>query len=218
MFRSVLTLISKDALLELRRKTSIAGILIYIISSVYICYLSFRQIIDVPTWNALFWIVILFAAVNAVARNFLNDSKGVQLYNYLLLSPVTLIISRIIFNVFYLFILASVTFFFYSLFLGSLVENMTMFFTGLILGSACLASILTLMSAIASKAGGNPSLVAILGFPVIIPTLMTVIRFSKNAIDGIAWSVNINYIIILGALFIISIVMAILLFPYLWKE
>ena len=160
----------------------------------------------------------MFAAVNAVARNFLSDSKGIQLYNYLLLSPVVMILSRIIFNVFYLFILASITFLFYTLFLGNLVNDMAMFASGMLLGCGCLAAILTLMSAIAAKAGGNPSLVAVLGFPVIIPTLMTVMRFTKNAIDGLAWSVNLHYLLILGALFIMSIVMAILLFPYLWKE
>jgi heme exporter protein B len=218
MFKAVLTIIGRDSLLELRRKTSMAGILIYVVSSVYICYLSFRQIIDVPTWNALLWIIILFAAINAVAKSFITESKGVQLYNYLLISPVVMILSRIAFNVFFMTILALITFSFYSLFLGNLVGNITMFACGLILGSACLASVLTLMSAIASKAGGNPSLVAVLGFPVIIPTLMTVMRYTKNAIDGLAWSVNLHYLLILGALFIISVVMAVLLFPYLWKD
>lgn len=218
MINSVLSIFLKDALLEARRKTSFAGILVYVIGTVYVCYLSFRLIIDVPTWNALYWIILLFAAVNAVARNFLVETRGIQLYNYLIFSPSSFIISRILFNVIYLFSIAMVTYLFYALFLGNLVQDIPMFLISAFLGTACLSSILTLMSAIASSAGGNPSLVAILGFPVILPTLLTVIRSSKNAIDGLAWSVNMQYLIVLGTLFILSLVLAILLFPYLWKD
>ncbi len=212
------SLIARDLKLEFRRKSTLAGLLIYVMSSVFICYLSFRQIIDIPTWNALLWIIILFAAVNAVVRSFLNESRGIQLFHYLLVSPVQLILARISFNTAYLVMLAIITTLFYSLFLGHSIEDIPMFLLGIILGCACLSSVLTLMSAIASKAGNNPSLVAILGFPVIIPTLMTVIRFSKNAIDGISWSVNLNYALILLALFAMTVIMAILLFPYLWKD
>jgi heme exporter protein B len=86
------------------------------------------------------------------------------------------------------------------------------------LGSAGLSSTLTLVSAIASRAGNNPSMMAILSFPILIPLLMTIMRFSKNAIDGIGWSVNSNYAIILAALTAMVTLLSYLLFPYLWRD
>lgn len=72
----------------------LTGVLIYVVSTGFICYMSFRQIIDIPTWNALFWIIMVFAAINAVARSFMQESKGLQLYYYTLLHPASVILSR----------------------------------------------------------------------------------------------------------------------------
>ena len=121
-------------------------------------------------------------------------------------------------NLIILVILALVTYLFYSIFIGNLVSDNVMFLTGLVVGVACLSTIFTLISGIAAKAGGSASMIAILGFPVIIPTLLTCIRFSKNAIDGLSWSVNLNYLLVMLALLVISSVLAVLLFPYLWKD
>lgn len=196
----------------------LTGVLIYVVSTGFICYMSFRQIIDIPTWNALFWIIMVFAAINAVARSFMQESKGLQLYYYTLLHPASVILSRILYNSFLLLTVAFVHLLFYSLFLGNQIADLPMFMVGLILGSTGLASTLTLVSAIASRANNSPSLMAILSFPILIPLLMTILRFSKNAIDGIGWSVNGNYAWILVALTGIVITLSYLLFPYLWRD
>lgn len=196
----------------------LTGVLIYVVSTGFICYMSFRQIIDIPTWNALFWIIMVFAAINAVARSFMQESRGLQLYYYTLLHPAAVILSRILYNSFLLLTVALVHLLFYSLFLGNQIADLPMFMVGLILGSTGLASTLTLVSAIASRANNSPSLMAILSFPILIPLLMTILRFSKNAIDGIDWAVNGNYAWILVALTGIVITLSYLLFPYLWRD
>ena len=218
MLNNIIQLVIKEFRLEWRQKSVITGILIYVISTVFICYLTFRQVIDVPTWNALFWIIMMFAAVNAVARSFMQESRGVQLYYYTLLNPVAVILSKIIYNSILLCTVALVNFLFYSLFLGNIVSDEGMFLVGLMLGSIGLAATLTLISAVASRANGSPSLMAILSFPILIPLLMTIIRFSKNAIDGIGWAVNSSYAIIMVALFGMVTGLSYLLFPYLWRD
>lgn len=218
MFRDLLFLAAKEFRLEWRQKTMLTGVLIYVVSTGFICYMSFRQIIDIPTWNALFWIIMVFAAINAVARSFMQESRGLQLYYYTLLHPAAVILSRILYNSFLLLTVALVHLLFYSLFLGNQIADLPMFMVGLILGSTGLASTLTLVSAIASRANNSPSLMAILSFPILIPLLMTILRFSKNAIDGIDWAVNGNYAWILVALTGIVITLSYLLFPYLWRD
>ncbi len=218
MVQELFYLVAKEFQLEWRQKSVITGILIYVISTVFICYLTFRQVIDIPTWNALFWIIMVFAAVNAVARSFMQENRGVQLYYYTLLNPAMVIISKIIYNTTLLMIVALVNFLFYSLFLGNEVSDTRMFIFGLLLGSACLAATLTLISAVASRANSSPSMMAILSFPILIPMLMTIMRFSKNAIDGIGWVINGNYALVLIALFGMVVTLSYLLFPYLWRD
>src|SRR6218665_2545820 len=97
LVQQVKHLIKKEIILEWRSKYALNGVLLYVVSTVFVCFMSF-QIIDKITWNALFWIIMLFASINAIAKSFLQESKGRQLYTYTLVSPVALIIAKTIYN------------------------------------------------------------------------------------------------------------------------
>ncbi len=218
ILQEVRFLIRKEIMQEWKQKYAFQGLLLYVIATVFVCYLSFRQIIDPPTWNALFWIILLFAGVNAVAKSFMQESRGRRLYFYTLANARSIIIAKTIYSLLLMIILSIISLFFYSLFVGSPVQDYPMYFIAMILGSAGFASVLSMVSAIASKAGSNATLMAVLSFPILIPLLMTTIRFSKNAMDGLAWSVNVNFIIILVSLNVMVVALSYLLFPYLWRE
>lgn len=218
MYKEIQYLIQKEIMMEWKQKYAFNGLLLYVLSTVFICYLSFKQIIDPPTWNALFWIILLFAAVNAVAKSFMQETRGRQLYMYTIVSAQAVILSKIIYNLILMLVISMINLFFYSLFIGNIVQDMPMFMLGLLLGSAGFASVLTMISAIASKAGSNTTLMAILSFPILIPMLITIIRFSKNAMDGLAASVSYQFMIMLLGLNVLVIALSFLLFPYLWRE
>src|SRR2546425_12374837 len=91
-------LIAKELKLEWKQKYAFNGLVLYVVSTIFVCYLSFKQIIDPPTWNALFWIIMLFAAVNAIAKSFLTESRGRQLYFYSIASAQSVILSKVIYN------------------------------------------------------------------------------------------------------------------------
>lgn len=211
-------LTEKEIRLEWRQKYAFNGLLLYVISTVYICYLSFKNIIDPATWNALFWIIMLFAAVNAITKSFAQESKGRLLYYYTLTSPHAIILSKIIYNTVLMLVLSMINIFFYSLLIGNIVQDMNLYIISLVLGSIGFSTTLTMVSAIASKANNNGTLMAILGFPILIPLLITIIRLSKNAIDGVDWSVSYQYIIILAAINIMVAALSFVLFPYLWRD
>jgi heme exporter protein B len=211
-------LLRKDFKLEWRQKASISGILLYVISSVFVAYLSFRIIEHPATWNALFWIILLFAATNAAGKSFSRESRSTGLYIYSITSPQAIIIAKIIYNIILMLVIALTSYVFFSLFLGDLVKDKTMFFISLVLGSMGFASVLTLIAGIASKSSGNFTLMAILGFPVLLPLLLTLMRISKNAIDGLDPTVNYQYILILLLINMIVIILGYILFPYLWRD
>lgn len=216
--KEIRNLILKEISLEWKTKYAFNGLLLYVVSTIFVCFLSFKQVIDPPTWNALFWIIMLFASVNAVAKSFMTESRGRLLYMYTLASAEAVIISKTVYNVLLLLLLSIINLLFYSIFLGNLVDDMGMFIVGMLLGCMGFASIMTLISAIASKAGGNSTLMAILSFPILIPLLITIIRFTKNAMDGLGWGVNYKFLVILLALNLLTMTLSYLLFPYLWRE
>jgi heme exporter protein B len=211
-------LIKKEFLLEFRQKSTLAGILVYIVATVFISALSFKKIIHPTVWNALFWTIFMFITVNVSTKSFMQETKGKGLYNYLYYHPRYFILSKVMYNMILMAVLSLLTFFFYSWFVGSMVQDMGMFMLALLFSSSAFSGVLSLMSAIASKANNNISLMAILSFPVLMPLLLVSVKLSKHAIDGLAWSVSYKYLLILIMLNFVVVALATLLFNYLWKD
>lgn len=217
LFKQIQYLIIKELKLEMRNKYALGGILLYVVSTVFVCYLSFKKIIDPRTWNALFWIILLFASINAVAKSFISETRGKLLYLYTLVSPQAVILSKIIYNSLLLVVLSSLCLFVYTVFVGNIIQDLQLFFVTLLLGSFGFSSLLTMVSAIASKSSNNFTLMAILSFPIMIPLLMVLLKLSKNAIDGLEkW--DFNYLMVLIFLNVIIVALSYLLFRYLWRD
>jgi heme exporter protein B len=218
LFSQVKYLISKEIMLEWRSRYALNGILLYVVSTVFVCYLSFREISNPPTWNALFWIIMLFASVNAITKSFIQESHSRQLYYYTITGPQAIIISKIIYNVFLMLLLSAIALGFYMLVFKNPVGDPLFYMLSVLLGSISFASVFTMISAIASKAGNGGALMAILSFPVVIPLLIVLIKLSKNAMDGLDRSVSYNEIGVLLAIDAIVVTTSLLLFPYLWRD
>lgn len=217
VLKQIQYLVFKELSLELRNKYALGGILLYVVSTVFVSYLSFKQIINAPTWNALFWIILLFASINGVAKSFIGESRGRLLYLYTLASPQAVILSKIIYNSLLLLIISGLCLLVYSIFVGNLVQDMPLFILTLILGSFGFSSLLTMVSAIASRTNNNFSLMAILSFPIMMPLLMVLLKLSKNAVDGLErW--DLNYLLVLGCINVIILALSYLLFRYLWRD
>jgi heme exporter protein B len=215
----ILSLIKKELLLEFRQKATIGGVLVYIIGTVFVSALCFKGKLDKPTWNALFWVITLFTSVTISGKSFFKETGGQALFNFLHYTPQQFIISKIIYNMLFMLCLSFITFFFYVFFIKNEVENMGLFVIILILASTGLAGVLSLMSAIASKASGNFAIMSILSFPVLLPIILVVIHLSKQAIDGIECAgLGFDFLVILTALNILTIALSFILFPYLWRD
>ncbi len=217
LLKQIQFLVRKEVVLEWRSKYAFNGILLYVVSTIFVCYLSFKQI-DAPVWNALFWIIMLFASVNAIAKSFLQENKGRQLYYYSIASARAVIISKIIYNILLMLLLSVIAIGFYMMVFNNPVGDPLYYFFAVLIGSISFATVFTMISGIASKANNSGSLMAILSFPVIIPLLMVLIKFSKNAMDGLDRSISNDEIGVLAAINIIVITVSLILFPFLWKE
>ena len=219
MNNAVWTLIRKDVLLELRQKHTLYGILLYLASTIFILFLSLPDAPSYQTWNALFWMMQLFVCVNAVAKSFLQESKARLLYFQTLVSPASFLVAKLVYNILLMLILSVCTYFIFGLFLDNPTQSAGLFLGIAMLGGVGISMVFTLMSAIASKAQQSAALMAILGFPVILPQLLLIMRLSKAAFGEVFRE---NALLQLAALTagmdLLVVILAMILFPYLWKD
>ena len=225
LFNQTWNLLKKEILLEWRSKYALNGVLLYMVSTVFVCYISFHLSPGFSgsagypiVWNILFWIIILFASVNAIAKSFIQENKGRLLYYYTIASPQAIILSKTIYNILLMSLLSVLALIVYLLFFPNDIGDPLFYFLAVLLGSISFSTVFTMISAIASKAGNNGTLMAILSFPVIIPVILLLIRISKSAMDGVERSLLYGNIGILFAINVIVIATSLLLFPYLWRD
>ncbi|MFZ9301492.1 MAG: heme exporter protein CcmB [Chitinophagaceae bacterium] len=212
------TLFKKDWMLEMRQQYAFYGVMLYVASTIFVLYLAIGES-AYETWNALFWITQLFVCLNAVAKSFLQESRARMLYFYTISHPIEYMLSKIMYSVVLMMILNTVTLFLYIAFMGNPTEYLLQYIGISYLGGFGLSIIFTMLAAIASKAMQQASLMAILGFPVIIPQLLLLIRLSKSAFaetfrEGVVTQVT----LLLLALDLGIIILSVILFPFLWKD
>jgi heme exporter protein B len=217
-FKQLRWLLLREAQLEWQQKYTLSGILFYAFCMVFIISLSLSRSVNPAIWNGIFWIILLFAAVNTAAKSFLSESPGQRYYLYQLAGPGMLILARILYNAGLLIVLSLIILILYALFSGFPVQSPGMFALCVILGSMGFASVLTLISGISALAGNRPALMAILGFPILIPFLNVLIRMSRIALDGLDTSLMQGDLLFSGMMILLSITLSYLLFPYLWRE
>lgn len=216
----ILHLIRKDIKLDWRNSSLIGSILLYVVSSVYITYLAFRDSIDITTWNSLFWLITLFTAFNATSKSFSSEERN-YFYLYTLISPQALLLSKMIYNIMLMMLVAFLSLAGFFLFISDDYLNQSNFLNymmGVISGSMGFAVILTMISAIASKTGNKSGMMAILGFPVIIPFLMATIKYSGQTLNGQGLSITGSSLIIMVIIIALVAALSYLLFPYIWRE
>jgi heme exporter protein B len=225
LFNQTWNLFKKEVLLEWRSKYAFNGVLLYVVSTVFVCYISFSLTPGFSgspgykvVWNVLFWIIILFASVNAIAKSFLQENRGRLLYYYSIASPQAIILSKTIYNILLMSLLSVLALIVYLLFFPNSVGDPYFYFLSVLMGSISFSTVFTMISAIASKAGNNGTLMAILSFPVIIPVILLLIRISKSAMDGTSRALNYGNISVLCAINVIVIATSLLLFPFLWRD
>jgi heme exporter protein B len=151
MFNRVVALLSKDILLESRQQHTFYGILLYIASTIFVLYLSVDSL-AADVWNGLFWVIQLFICVNAVAKSFLQESRGRMLYFYSIVSPVEFIIAKMGYNLVLMMLMSLVSLLLYTVFLGNPLSNALQFTGIVVLGGVSISLVFTLMSAIAATA------------------------------------------------------------------
>lgn len=217
LMKEVVFLLRKDLRLELRSSYAISGILLYVFSTVFIVYSSFQNV-QPDVWNALFWVIVLFASISAVVKSFVQENGARELYYYTLVNPTSILLSKILYNIFLLSLLSLLTWLGFSFVAGNPVKETAQFFGVIFLGATGFSITFTFVSAISSKADSSSTLMAILGFPLIIPILLTLIKLSANALRLMRDTAIEKDVMILVSIDLLLLGVALVLFPFLWRD
>ncbi len=203
--------------MEWRQKYALNGIFLYVLSTVFLIYMAF-EVVQLKEWIALFWIIVLFASVNAVAKSFLQESQGRLLYFYTLVNPGHYLLAKMLYNTLLLMALTILTHLVFLVLLGNPLTNAGGWLLLILLGSLGFAFTFTMVSAIASKAQNNATLMAILSFPVILPQMALLVDASRVIQKQGVFLEAGDSLLALGSIDVIVLVVSFLLFPYLWRE
>lgn len=203
-------------LLELRQQHSFYGILLYVAATTFVLYLA----VDEPqpgAWNGLYWVLQLFICTNAVAKSFLGESRGRMLYYQNLCSAEQFILAKLIFNAGLMLCINTAGYFLFTLLLGNPIVHAGKFLVIAGLGSFSLSMLFTFIAAIAAKASGNAAVMAILGFPIIIPQLLLLLKLSAAALSTQGSFQTSAFLLLLGS-DVLIVLLAMVLFPFLWRD
>jgi heme exporter protein B len=212
----IFTLFKKDLLLEIRQQYSFYGVLLYIGATIFVLYMAIEAP-ETNVWNGLFWVIQLFISINAVAKSFLQESRGRMLYFYSIAGPRDFVLAKLLFNSLLMLLMSLLSLALFTLFLGNPVQKAGAFIGLVLLGGWSLSLVFTFLAAIVAKAQQNAAIMAILGFPIIIPQLLLLMRLS-NAAFSETTPIPIATVLLLIALDAMVILLSVILFPFLWKD
>ena len=225
-------LLYKELLLEWKQKYALSGLMLYVACMVAIITLNFVDGVQIDdreldinilnlsghAWNIMYWLILLFVAINAVAKSFTAEREGQLRYLYSMAHPTAIMLAKTLYNALLMALIGLVTFGLHSLFGGQSVKSLDIFLVASIIGGLAFASSLTLVSAIASKADNKTTLLAVLAFPLMAALLLVLIGVTEAAWEGKAWADVGSDVVSVVGISAALIGLSVMLFPFVWRE
>ena len=217
MLSNIYRLIHKEIQLEWRQKTALGTIFIYVLGTTFLIYLVFQGNITIPVWVALFWVIALFTTVNAASKSFIKDANEQFYYLRSVVTPLEIIFAKIIYNALLIVVLSIVISLVMILFFNENIANKPLFLLTVLLGAIGFSNLFTLLSAITARTQ-NFALLAILGFPIILPLLLLIVKMSDLANFAIQQKDIYMHLGAIALLDVITLILSVVLFPYIWRD
>jgi heme exporter protein B len=140
-----------------------------------------------------------------------------MLYYYTLNHPTNFILAKLLYNGILMMAISAISLLFFLLLMGNPVDKMSAFIGLVFLGGFSLSLVFGFLAAIAARAQQNAAIMAILGFPVIIPQVVLLMRLSSTAFSPLL-TIPTPTVLLLLALDALVMLLAVILFPFLWKD
>ncbi|MEM6327881.1 MAG: heme exporter protein CcmB [Bacteroidota bacterium] len=211
-----------DARLELRTRTALGALAMFVVASLVLVYLALgRAPVSVAVQAALLWVVIVFAGAVGLGRAFVaEEERGTTLLLRLAAPASAVYVGKLAFNVVLTLALTAIASLGMQLLLPGSLGAPGLYWAGLGLGALGLASTTTLLSALLARAQAAGPLLPVLAFPLLVPLLAPAVQLTIDASGTAAgaWAVARPNLLTLAAYAGLTTAASLLLFEYVWRD
>lgn len=200
---------------EYRSWPQIASLLLFMWCIAYVIY-RVRPEITVSDFNFIYWIIVLLTSVSVAIRGTAHARSGERLIMYSIVSPSTALIGLLLFNALYMLIVALALYLGMILLFYPQITFSLSYLLVIVVGGSTIGIVLSFVSAISRYLDGQHTALSVLSIPLLIPSLILSQNIGEELLNS--GQLETDKFVILIALAMISTALAILLFPYLWRE
>ena len=220
-FNKSIAVFRKEIAMEFRSRIALSALFLFMVITIStIAFTTAGERIEKYIASALLWIVLFFGSMTGLSRTFvMEEERGTSLLLKLSSRPIEVFFGKLLFMITLSMSLSILGAGLFLFFLPSLIiGNMMLYWIMVIILSVCMASAITAIAAIISKANGKGALFPVLSFPVLLPPALLGIEALSMAIHGADISEAGTTIIVLLSYAGIMISVSSLLFEFIWNE
>jgi heme exporter protein B len=220
-FNKSIAVFRKEIAMEFRSRIALSALFLFMVITIStIAFTTAGERIEKYIASALLWIVLFFGSMTGLSRTFvMEEERGTSLLLKLSSRPIEVFFGKLLFTIMLSMSLSILGAGLFLFFLPSLIiGNMMLYWIMVIILSVCMASAITAIAAIISKANGKGALFPVLSFPVLLPPALLGIEALSMAIHGANISEAGSTIIVLLSYAGIMISVSSLLFEFIWNE
>lgn len=211
----------KEVSMEFRSRIALSALFLFMVITIStIAFTTAGERIEKYIASALLWIVLFFGSMTGLSRTFvMEEERGTSLLLKLSSRPIEVFFGKLLFTMTLSLSLSILGAGLFLFFLPSLeIGNMMLYWIMVSILSICMASAITAIAAIISKANGKGALFPVLSFPVLLPPALLGIEALSMAIHGAEIAEAGSTIIVLLSYAGIMISVSSLLFEFIWNE
>ena len=219
--KSISAVFMKDVRSELRTRYGITALALFVVSAIALVMFAVAdEALERPIAAAMLWVLMFYTALTGLGRGFVSEEeRGTSLFLRLSTPSSAVYLGKLLINI-VLSVLSNLTallLFLIFLPMDAMWDLLTLL-TSVFVGSVGLASVVTIVSAIVSKAGTRNALLPVLSFPILVPIIMTGVNAVLMGFAGLTLIDASGDIVFMASYSGIVILVSFFVFDVIWSD
>lgn len=217
---SILAILKKDFLSELRTRYVLGTIFMFALTTLVVISFTMGAYQLEPGFHAaLLWIIIFFAAMAGLGRSFVKEEEAsTSLLLRLSATGEDVFIGKILFNFCVLMLMLFLIAPLYLLLMTPPLELYAAWGLILVLGALGMAGTGTILAAIVARSANKGTLLTVLAFPIMLPVLITAVNATTLIYELQSFQAIVSDLVFIFSYSGIMITVSYFLFNFVWEE
>lgn len=218
--RSGWAVLRKDVRSEYRTRYSVNGLFLFaLVTLTALSFATGGAGLSPLLAAVFFWVIVLFSVFASLAQTFVKEAETkTDVFLKLNTADDAVFFGKWAYNLLLVVLLEVVLTPLFAIMLNVNIGHWGTWIAAILLGGIGLVSTTTLLGALIAAANVRTSLFSVLGFPVLLPLLVTAIRLSELCFGGTGTMPIREGYLVLGAYAVVSTTAGWLLFPFVWRD